>query len=66
MHPAADVPVTVYVPEAAGVNATPFDTTGDQEYVVAPEAVNVTVWLVHIATSAPPFTVGSGFTVTKT
>ena len=43
IHPFASVPVTVYVPVAAGVNAVPFVTTGAQVYVAPPVAVKVTV-----------------------
>jgi hypothetical protein len=67
VHPAADVPVTVYVvTPTAGVNATPFVTVGAQVYVAAPEPVSTTVWSRHVSTSFPAKTFGIGFTVTRT
>ena len=66
IQPAADVPVTVYVVVAAGLNATPCVTPLFQEYVDAPVAVKVTVPPKQTDCAKPALTIGKGFTVTVT
>jgi hypothetical protein len=69
VHPAALVPVTVYVVVALGVTVllAPVPNPPDQLYVLAPLAVNTELAPLHIADGlADAVTVGNGFTVTLT
>jgi len=69
VHPAALVPVTVYVVVALGVTVllAPLPNPPDQLYVFAPLAVNTELSPLHIADGlAVAATDGNGFTVTLT
>jgi hypothetical protein len=65
VHPAALVPVTVYVVVASGVNATPLLTPPLQTYVAAPPPLSVVLFPSQSGfKDAAAVTVGIGFTVT--
>ena len=69
VHPAALVPVTVYVVVPLGVTVllAPLPNPPDQLYVFAPLAVNTELAPLHIDDGlAVVVTVGNGFTVTLT
>ena len=69
VHPAALVPVTVYVVVELGVTVllAPLPNPPDQLYVFAPLAVNTELAPLHIAAGlAVAATDGNGFTVTLT
>ena len=69
VHPAALVPITVYVVVELGVTVllAPLPRLCDQLYVLAPAAVNTEFAPLHIdAGLAVALTVGNGFTVTLT
>jgi hypothetical protein len=71
-HPFAPVPVTTYVIVASGLAkgfgmVVEFNAIfGDQTYVSAPLAFNVTDDPAHMATFAPALTIGAALTVTVT
>lgn len=58
-HPYVLVPVTTYVPEFEGLNATPFETLLSHVYVFAPEPFSVTVSPSQRVMSFPAFVLGS-------
>ena len=66
LQPFASVPVTVYVREESGVNATALVTPPLHEYVLAPLPLRVTELPLHTFCDgeAEPVTEGSGLTVT--